>query len=40
MTPVIDSRWFYLMDVNEKFRQFVLVLMLATVMWSFVRAEY
>ena len=37
MTPVIDPRWFYLMDVNGKFRQFVLVLMLATVMWSFVR---
>ena len=40
MAPVIDPRWFYLMDVNEKFRQFVLVLMLATVMWSFVRCMY
>ncbi len=40
MTPIVDPRWFYLMDVNEKFRQFVLVLMLATVMWSFVRCMY
>ena len=40
MTPVIDPRWFYLMDVNEKFRQFVLVLMFATSMWSFVRCMY
>ena len=40
MTPVIDPRWFYLMDVNEKFRQFVFVLMVTTIVWSFVRCIY
>ena len=40
MTPIIDPRWFYLMDVNEKFRQFVLVLMFTTAVWSFVRCMY
>ena len=40
MTPVIDPRWFYLMDVNEKLRQFALVLMFTTAVWSFVRCMY
>ena len=40
MTPIVDPRWFYLMDVSEKFRQFVLVLMFTTAVWSFVRCIY
>ena len=40
MTPIIDPRWFYLMDVNEKLRQFAIVLMFTTAVWSFVRCMY